>query len=173
MADARNVHTKTRIGVVMVLAAAIACHTSSSDVLESKPSQPAEDPAEEPAEDPGASAPTPELADEAGSDAKEPGPPQNEVGADELHRLEGEPESALLAELGQPTRKREFTMSECCTEFSIELYNTYPPDAGHEAVPIHEWTWDYEGYALTVWLHQHEGEWQVLETSRYSDDVEF
>jgi hypothetical protein len=31
----------------------------------------------------------------------------------------------------------------------------------------------YSGYSLTVWLHQVDGAWQVLETCRYSDDVEF
>lgn len=101
-----------------------------------------------------------------------PGPPPTDR-PDELHRLEGQPGSALLAEFGEPTSKREFSMGECCDEFEIELYNTYPPDAGHEAVRIRQWDWDYDGYTLTAWLHERDGVWQVLETSRYSDEVKF
>jgi hypothetical protein len=104
--------------------------------------------------------------------SKPPGPPADGR-PDELHRLEGQPEAALLAELGDPTSKREFSMGECCNEFEIELYNTYPPDAGHERVRIRQWDWDYDGYTLTVWLHERDSAWQVLETSRYGDDVEF
>ncbi len=102
-----------------------------------------------------------------------PGPPTNAAGADELHELEGQPRAAIVERFGEPTRKREFTMADCCSEFSIELLNTYPPKAGHDAVVIHEWTWDYDGYALTIWFHQQDGEWRALETSRYSDDVRF
>jgi hypothetical protein len=101
-----------------------------------------------------------------------PGPPPAGQ-PDELHRLEGQDEAALLAEFGEPTSKREFSMSECCHEFEIELYNTYPPDKGHENVRIRQWDWDYDGYKLTVWLHERDGKWQVLETSRYGDDVRF
>ncbi len=64
-------------------------------------------------------------------------------------------------------------MGECCSEFEIELYNTYPPNSGHEAVVIRRWDWDFEGYAVTVWFHLDGGAWVVLDTSRYSDDVEF
>lgn len=101
-----------------------------------------------------------------------PGPPAGH-GADELHRLEGRSQAEILAELGEPTSKRTFTMKDCCNEFEIELLNTYPPNAGHDAVVIHEWTWQYDGYALTVWLHDEGRGWKVLETSRYADDVEF
>jgi hypothetical protein len=79
----------------------------------------------------------------------------------------------VIEELGPPTSKRELRMGDCCTEFEIELYNTYPPNAGHEAVVIQQWTWAYDGYAVTLWFHPVEGTWTVLETSRYSDDVEF
>ncbi|MCA9635535.1 MAG: hypothetical protein KC420_05810, partial [Myxococcales bacterium] len=115
----------------------------------------------------------PAAGDAAAAPGRPPGPPEGSSGVDEVKRLEGVGEAALLAELGEPTRRREFTMAECCTEFQIELLNTYPPKSGHEAVVIREWTWTYEGYALTAWLHEVEGEWRVLDTCRYSDDVEF
>jgi len=65
------------------------------------------------------------------------------------------------------------TMGECCHEYQIELYNTYPPKSGHEEVVIHEWTWDFEGYFVTLWFHREGEAWKVLETLRYSDEVEF
>ena len=105
-------------------------------------------------------------------DPKPPGPPANN-GVDELHRLEGALETDLLHEFGEPSSRREFPMGECCSEFEIELYNTYPPKAGHDKVVIRQWDWDYEGYTLTVWLHQLEGQWVALETCRYGDGVEF
>lgn len=100
-----------------------------------------------------------------------PGPPVDDV--DELKELEGKAEAAVVAQLGEPSNKRSFPMSECCTEFQIELYNTYPPDGDHGEVQIHEWTWGYDGYALTVWFHERDGTWLALDTCRYSDDVEF
>lgn len=104
----------------------------------------------------------------------EPGPPRRPGGTDELKHLEGKGEDALKAELGEPTGTREFVMRDCCHEFEIELYNTYPPDDPKNAdVQIRQWTWTYDGYAVTVWLHQVEGKWVALDTIRYADDVEF
>lgn len=131
-------------------------------------SSPAADRADQPKESPAKPAPAPTPAQ-----PQPPGPPQTKGGADELHELEGQTRAAILERFGPPTREREFAMADCCDEFEIELYNTYPPDEGHDAVQIHEWTWDFDGYALTTWLHEQAGEWRVLETSRYSDDVEF
>lgn len=104
--------------------------------------------------------------------ATPPAPPKG-PGPDELPRLEGQTQAALRLEFGEPTVEREFTMDECCTEFEIELYNHYPPKAGHDDVAIRESTWQFDGYKLTIWLHQHEGEWVALETSRYADGTEF
>jgi len=155
---------------------ALACHDSPT----APPAQ-ADAPKSTASERTDAPAASPPHADEAGPDEqapppsfdpKPPGPPAND-GADELPRLEGQLERDLLAEFGEPTTKRAFTMAACCTEFEIELHNTYPPHAGHDAVEIHQWDWDYDGYTLTVWLHRVDGEWSVIETSRYSDDVEF
>ncbi len=101
-----------------------------------------------------------------------PGPPAR--GVDELRYLEGEREDEVREALGPPASESKFTMAQCCSEFEIELYNTYPPDDGkHAKVRIRQLDWDYEGYRVTLWLHQRDGEWVVLETSRYSDNVEF
>lgn len=102
----------------------------------------------------------------------EPGPPEG--GVDELPRLHGRAEADLVTELGEPDHRREFTMADCCTEFTVELLNTYPAERPENAdVPIRELTWDYDGYHLTVWLHRPEGRWIALDTIRYSDGVDF
>ncbi len=103
--------------------------------------------------------------------AKPPGPPVDDV--DKLPHLRGRSEAQVTEELGPPTSTGEQRMGECCSEFEVELYNTYPPNAGHDAVVIRRWDWDYEGYAVTVWFHLDGDGWVVLDTSRYSDDVEF
>ncbi len=107
------------------------------------------------------------------AEPEEPGPPAARGGTDELHELEGMTEAQLLARFGKPDHERAFEMADCCHEFEIELYNTYPPDKGHDHVQIHEWTWDYDGYKLTVWTHESGDEWVALDTIRYADGVEF
>ena len=44
-----------------------------------------------------------------------PGPPEG--GVDDLPELEGKTEDELLARLGEPSSRRTFEMSECCSEF--------------------------------------------------------
>lgn len=105
---------------------------------------------------------------------EEPGPPPPPSHADELHALEGVSADEISRRFGPPTSSRSFTMAECCSEFSIELYNTYrPDDPSTAAVEIQQRDYDYDGYTMTLWLHAPQGSWVVLETSRYGDDVEF
>ena len=114
------------------------------------------------------------LAPACGGDDGTPGPPRR--GADKLRELDGKTEAAIRDRLGEPTRTKTFTMAECCHEFEIELYNTYPPDDPATAtVPIQEWTYDYDGYALTLWLHAPDPVrgWVVLNNIRYDDDIRF
>ncbi len=119
-----------------------------------------------------AKATTPSEAPAKAAGPRPPGPPSGST--DELPRLHGASKAVLLEEFGEPTTKREFTMGECCTEFEIELLNTYPKDGRHEAVEIHQWTWVYDDYSLTVWLHDTGWPgWEVLDTIRYLNDVEF
>lgn len=92
---------------------------------------------------------------------------------DELPELHGKTDAQILAHLGPPTRKEAFTMGECCSEYDIELYNTYPPQMGHDAVPIERWTWVYSGFTVALWFHKVEGTWTVLDTVRYGEGTEF
>ena len=166
-----SIRPQVGLGLALALALLTACHASTSDGSGSpaaKSGKGADAPSE--ADAPADSSETPETP-ETPPTPKPPGPPER--GADELHQLEGLAESVLIGEFGEPTRESEFTMSECCDEFDIELRNTYPEHAGHDDVVIRRRDWDYDGYTLTVWLHEVDGAWKVLETSRYRDDVEF
>ncbi|MEZ4383816.1 MAG: hypothetical protein R3A79_20960 [Nannocystaceae bacterium] len=145
-----------------------ACRASGRD----GPGEPVDAAAKEGAPtEPDASASGAAKGDDAATPPEVPGPPAS--GVDELPALHGETEAELLARFGAPTSRRTFTMAECCTEFEIELYNTYRPNEGHDAVEIHEWTWAYTGYALTVWFHRQGDAWLALDTSIYDDGVEF
>ncbi|MCA9654453.1 MAG: hypothetical protein KC501_31330 [Myxococcales bacterium] len=151
-----------RLAMMLALMSTLGC-TSSQPATDGSASPPPSDDAKGP--DPSVSAtPSPGTR-------KEPGPPSGNT--DKLTRLVGVGEAALLAEFGEPSSTRSFTMGDCCNEFEIELYNTYPPGKGHDAVEIHEYTWAYDGYLLTVWLHDPGKGWEVLNTLLYGDTVEF
>ena len=92
---------------------------------------------------------------------------------DELPELHGQTDAQILAHMGPPTSKEALTMGECCTEYDIELYNTYPPNVGHDAVKIERWTWIYDGFVVALWFHQVDGTWTVLDTVRYDEGTEF
>ena len=109
-----------------------------------------------------------------GCRAGPPGPPAGGSGADELGYLEGDTQAQVIESLGEPAGRGEFAMSECCSEFEVELHNTYRPgDPNNVNVRIRQLDWAYDGYRVTVWFHQPAGEWVALETSRYSDGIEF
>ncbi len=92
---------------------------------------------------------------------------------DALTRLEGWSEAQILAAYGEPVGKKTFAMADCCHEFEIELYNTYPPGKGHDAVEIHEMTWQGGSNLLTVWTHRPKTDWVVLDTICYVEGTEF
>lgn len=88
--------------------------------------------------------------------------------------LHGLTESQVTATLGPPVRTHEFTMAECCDEFRVELYNTYPPDeAAHAEVRIRELWWKDGEYWVTVWLHRQDAEWIVLDSLRWHKELVF
>ena len=91
----------------------------------------------------------------------------------ELILLRRQDLDAVLVALGPPATESEFAMSECCSEFRIELWNTYPPDdPAAESVRIRELTWDLSGHYLTVWADSASGRWQVLENVIYPQGTE-
>ncbi len=92
---------------------------------------------------------------------------------DALEQLEGKTEAQVIEMYGEPRARRDFAMADCCHEFEIELYNTYPPGKGHDAVAIHELTWHDGPNRLTVWAHQVKSEWLILDTLCYAEGDQF
>ena len=88
--------------------------------------------------------------------------------------LHGLTDVELYDRLGEPGYVDEVSLSNGLDEFRVELYNAYPPDdPGTQGVIIKEATWAYARYNITVWLHDVQGEWVVLDTCRWRKDVQF
>lgn len=91
-----------------------------------------------------------------------------------VHALHGLTEEEMIDSLGQADTSRDFVMGECCHEFEVELYNTYPPDEPeHADVPIRQRSWHVGDHILTAWFHQKDHEWIVLNTHLWHKDTEF
>lgn len=99
--------------------------------------------------------------------------PKCRDGIDALAELKGKTEAQVVELYGQPRGRRAFAMADCCHEFEIALYNTYPPGKGHDAVEIHELTWHDGTNRLTIWAHEVDSDWVVLDTLCYHEGDEF
>jgi hypothetical protein len=100
------------------------------------------------------------------------------VGVAELTELHGLTESEVIASLGEPDHREDMTLhaGQTLPEFFIEVHNTYhPDDPATEGRVIRYLLWEREGYSEAVFLHQPvpDGSWVVLESVKWSDDVEF
>lgn len=100
------------------------------------------------------------------------------VGVGEMPELHGLSEEEVVAVLGPPDTERELTLhaGETLDEFHIEVNNTYRPgDPTIEGRIIRDLQWDREGYREAVFLHEPVpgAGWIVLESVRWSDNVEF
>ncbi len=113
------------------------------------------------------------TADPAPAAAPVPSAHECHHGIDALSQLEGKTEAQLITLYGEPNTKKTFTMADCCHEFEIELYNTYPPGKGHDAVEIHQMTWRDGEDLLTVWAHRPKSDWVILDTLCYLEGTEF
>ncbi len=149
--------------LVCLLAVASACDRAETQGSDSPaPTSPTPAPAD--------GAENPEPADENADDSIAPGCHE---GIDALHQLEGKTEAQLITLYGEPDAKKTFTMADCCHEFEVELYNTYPPGKGHDAVEIHQMTWQDADNLLTVWAHRPKSDWVILDTLCYLDGTDF
>ncbi len=89
-------------------------------------------------------------------------------------KYHGKTATSVLEELGDPASDTTFPISQAYGEFRVGLFNFYPDFAGVDAdVMIRECTWDQWRYRLTLWFHQEGGEWRVLDSCRYHEDVKF
>ena len=94
---------------------------------------------------------------------------------EKLSWLDGQPLAAVLAELGEPDTKSEFTMAKIPRgEFRVELFNTYPPgDPVAQQARILELQWHRKRYSIAVWMHKVNGEWAVLDSCRWQAGIAF
>lgn len=91
-----------------------------------------------------------------------------------LTEFKDKTKTELVGYYGPPHHTREFLMSACCTEFTIGLWNTYPPSNPANAhVAIQEIQWDYPLHHMTMWLHRIDGEWRVVTGLRWKKGVDF
>ena len=80
----------------------------------------------------------------------------------------------VISKFGAPERDETFPMSDAVGEFRVELFNTYPPNKpANASVKIEEMWWKDGDYWITLWLHQKNGDWKVLDSCRWHKDVRF
>jgi hypothetical protein len=80
----------------------------------------------------------------------------------------------VLQKYGKPEKNYSFKMKEPMHEFRVELLNFYPQDQPENRdVEIRELWWKDGDYNITVWFHQIQGQWQVLDTRRWHKDIDF
>ncbi len=81
---------------------------------------------------------------------------------------------AVLRGAGTPYLDQQFKMSQAYGEMRVELLNVYPlSDPKNATVEIKELWWKDGDYFLTLWFHQFNGEWIVLDTLYWHKDVTF
>jgi hypothetical protein len=91
-----------------------------------------------------------------------------------IPRLHGLHVEKVIEEFKTPSYSETYTMNEAVGEFRVELYNTYPlTDPKNHEVQIKELWWKDGNYNITVWFHQVNGKWVVLDTCRWHKDVQF
>jgi hypothetical protein len=82
--------------------------------------------------------------------------------------------SEVIEKLGIPERCETFLMKQVVGEFRVELLNTYPiTKRENQNVPIKELHWKDGNYNITLWFHQVNGKWVVLNSRRWHKDIEF
>lgn len=97
-------------------------------------------------------------------------------GSKTLTKLHGLTEVEVTKKLGVPNSSELLTLhhGEMLPEFYIEIHNTYhPSDPKIEGVEIKELRWDRRGYSQSVFMHQVNGTWVVLDSCQWPDNIVF
>ncbi len=91
-----------------------------------------------------------------------------------LPTYQGQSRAKVVGKLGKPQSDVKFAMSEAVGEFRIELQNTYPlTNPANAGIQIEEMTWKDGDFWITLWLHQVNGQWLVLDSCRWHKSVRF
>jgi len=91
-----------------------------------------------------------------------------------LPQYHGQSRRAVESALGKPTRTDKYPMSQAVGEMRAPLFNAYPTSNPANAnVPIEESWWKDGDYWITLWFHQVNGQWVVLDSCRWHKDVRF
>jgi hypothetical protein len=86
--------------------------------------------------------------------------------------LDGLTEQQLVAKMGEPHRREEFTASAHGGKFYTGL-ERIAARLQNEDVQIHKLTWDRADYLVTVWLYETNGNWVAFDTLKYGKNVRF
>lgn len=84
----------------------------------------------------------------------------------------GQSADALTTAFGRPVADARFVLGDEMTPARNTLLNRLPMH-GNERVMVREMIWTKSGCDLTVWLTQHGGIWQAVQTARASADAEY
>lgn len=91
-----------------------------------------------------------------------------------LPHYHGQSRQAVKSRLGKPIRIDKYTMSQAVGEMRAPLFKTYPTSNPANAnVLIEESSWKDGDYWITLWFHQVNGQWIVLDSCRWHKDVKF
>ena len=91
-----------------------------------------------------------------------------------LPKYHGQTREAVESTLGTPTRTDKYPMSQAVGEMRVPLFNTYPASNPANAnVMIEESWWKDGDYWITLWFHEVNGQWVVLDSCRWQKDVQF
>jgi hypothetical protein len=80
----------------------------------------------------------------------------------------------VCKELGPADIDQIIRLQEVRDELRCELLNFYPLRyLGNRCVRIRELWWKHNEYTTTIWFHQVDGEWVVLDTCRRKNDTDY
>ncbi len=88
--------------------------------------------------------------------------------------LRGMALETLMEEYDEPAQSAIFTMNRGLDRFRMRLLYYYPrSDPRNRFVRIKELWWKDGVYNITVWFHQVDGDWIVLDSCRWHENTIF
>ncbi len=91
-----------------------------------------------------------------------------------IERFHGSSMEDVLKELGKTDMCESFLMEEAIGEFRVELHNIYPlNNPENRTVRISELSWQDGDYMITLWFHNVNDTWVVLDSRRWHKDTDF